>query len=131
MLDVSTVNMNTGGEAFKCLVLSVPKSKKTVIFAAGRGGDPSRYMPLLEGLAQQNYSVVAPTFPKLATAFPSEKELKDRARRIVTARMNMVSLRQFDRVIQASTRTNMYLKGIYLQNIFLNFCWKNQKERLV
>lgn len=91
MLDVSTVSMNAGGEPFKCLVLSVPNSKKTVIFAAGRGGDPSRYLPLLEGLAQHNYSVIAPNFPKLASAFPTEKELRDRARRIVTARMNMVS----------------------------------------
>jgi len=53
-------------------------SRVTVVFAAGAGGDPARYRPLLEHLADNDCRVIAPVFERL---IPASASLDDYARR--------------------------------------------------
>jgi pimeloyl-ACP methyl ester carboxylesterase len=54
----------------------------TVLFAAGRGGDPRRHAPLLRALAERGCRVVAPRFELIASLRPSADDLALRARRL-------------------------------------------------
>ena len=51
---------------------------RTVLFSAGRGGDPRRHLPFLEALAERGCNVVAPHFDMLASPVPSNEELDER-----------------------------------------------------
>jgi pimeloyl-ACP methyl ester carboxylesterase len=50
----------------QALTLGPPGHGRVVLFAAGAGGDPERYRPLLEYLAAHDCQVIAPCFERLA-----------------------------------------------------------------
>lgn len=56
-----------------------------MLFAVGRGGDPSRHRALLEALHARGCDVVAPHADMLATTRPTADELLERARRLRAA----------------------------------------------
>lgn len=70
---------------YEVTVLAPPDAKRTVLFAAGAGGSPTRHGPLLEALAASGCKVVAPHFERLASPRPTETELTERARRLRSA----------------------------------------------
>ena len=52
-----------GAEAFNVTVVEANQtSKRFVLFAVGRGGNPSRHLPLLRSVAALGCTVVAPHF---------------------------------------------------------------------
>ncbi|MFJ1455304.1 alpha/beta fold hydrolase [Nocardia sp. N2S4-5] len=60
------------------LTLGPASSRRVVLFAAGAGGDPERYLPLLEDLAAEGWRVVAPYFARFGTPDPPVDELRAR-----------------------------------------------------
>jgi pimeloyl-ACP methyl ester carboxylesterase len=80
-----TTILQDGSEPFTVSVLMVPESSRAVIFAAGAGGLPERYSTLLHTLADAGCTVVAPHFERLASPFPTDEELRLRARRLTLA----------------------------------------------
>ncbi len=59
--------------------------KVVVLFAAGAGGDPERYLPLLEYLAANGCEVVAPYFERLSGPEATPDELLARPNGLVEA----------------------------------------------
>lgn len=57
----------------------------TVLFAAGAGGDPERYRPLLDLIAGNGHRVVAPRFERLTSPEPPIDELLTRPAGLVAA----------------------------------------------
>lgn len=55
---------------------------QTVLFAAGRGGDPDRHAPLLAALAAAGCLVLAPHLPFLPRPVPDANDLNRRLRRL-------------------------------------------------
>jgi pimeloyl-ACP methyl ester carboxylesterase len=75
------VKLADGGEPFDVTVLEPPQPTRVVLFAAGRGGNPERHLPLLESLAARGCAVVAPHFERLAPVIPTAADLRLRLRR--------------------------------------------------
>ncbi len=74
--------LEDGSELFD---VSVRKSKEfapIVLFAVGAGGNPERYVTLLDTLAESGCTVIAPHFTRLSSPRPTEAELTLRARRL-------------------------------------------------
>ncbi|MEV0354685.1 alpha/beta fold hydrolase [Nocardia sp. NPDC050697] len=68
------------------LTLGPEAPHRVVLFATGAGGDPTRYRPLLERLADEGCRVVAPHFGQFRVpGRPSESELLARPRGLVEA----------------------------------------------
>lgn len=84
-IDVNHVLIDKSGQDLKALILRANTPKRTVLFAAGRGGNPDRHLPLLRHLAEIGNLVVAPQLPMLKTPFPSESELQGRLRCLALA----------------------------------------------
>ena len=57
-------------------------SKRLVLFAVGRGGNPERHLPLLRSVAALGCTVIAPHFDMLTSLVPSKVELDERVRRL-------------------------------------------------
>jgi hypothetical protein len=57
-------------------------SKRFVLFAVGRGGNPSRHLPLLRSVAGLGCTVIAPHFDMLISLVPTKEELDKRVRRL-------------------------------------------------
>jgi pimeloyl-ACP methyl ester carboxylesterase len=66
-------------------IIAADRPRCVALFAAGRGGDPRRHLPLLGALAAQGCTVVAPRLPMLVSTVPSKAELDDRLRRLEAA----------------------------------------------
>ena len=75
-------NVTDGTESFTVSVRESQKTSILVLFAVGGGGNPERYVTLLDSLAQSGCTVVAPHFQQLSSPTITEEELKLRARRI-------------------------------------------------
>lgn len=58
---------------------------RTVLFAAGAGGDPFRHRQLLTRLAEQGLTVIAPQFGRLANSLVGTQELAQRFQRLEQA----------------------------------------------
>jgi len=72
-----------GAEAFNVTVVEAKQtSKRFVLFAVGRGGNPSRHLPLLRSVAALGCTVIAPHFDMLTSLVPSKVELDKRVRRL-------------------------------------------------
>jgi fermentation-respiration switch protein FrsA (DUF1100 family) len=80
-----TSPLSDGSHSFEVLVLEAAQPSRMVLFAAGRGGNPQRHLPLLHSLARQGCTVVAPYFEPLASPVPREDELQSRARSLELA----------------------------------------------
>jgi len=72
-----------GAETFNVTVVeSNQSSKRLVLFAVGRGGNPERHLPLLRSVAALGCTVIAPQFDMLTSLVPSKAELEKRVRRL-------------------------------------------------
>jgi pimeloyl-ACP methyl ester carboxylesterase len=72
-----------GAEAFNVTVIEANQSsKRLVLFAVGRGGNPERHLPLLRSVAALARTVIAPHFDMLTSLVPSKVELDKRVRRL-------------------------------------------------
>ncbi len=68
------------GDGYGSDVLELPaiQPRCVCLFAAGRGGEPRRYLGLLKGLVQQGCTVIAPPMPMLSSSVPTKAELEAR-----------------------------------------------------
>lgn len=72
-----------GAEAFSVTVVEANQtSKRFVLFAVGRGGNPSRHLPLLRSVAGLGCTAIAPHFDMLTSLVPTKAELDRRVRRL-------------------------------------------------
>lgn len=69
----------------KALTLGPAESGRVVLFAAGAGGDPERYQPLLEHLAAHGCQVIAPYYERLTARDATTAELLARPAGLVDA----------------------------------------------
>jgi hypothetical protein len=69
-------------EEFTVSIFQVPDASRTVLFVVGSGGNPCRHMPLLNMLAEQGCTVVAPHFERLTSRLVSAPALALRIRRV-------------------------------------------------
>lgn len=69
-------------ELFQVSVGEAGENYLAVFFAAGAGGDPERYVTLLDAMLETRCKVVAPHFQRLLSSTLSEAELTLRARRM-------------------------------------------------
>lgn len=75
--------LKDGEQSFDVTVLEAAEPARVVLFAVGGGGNPERHLPLLEALAADGCTVVAPHFERItALPPPSEATLLMRARRL-------------------------------------------------
>jgi pimeloyl-ACP methyl ester carboxylesterase len=78
--------LRDGADAFNVTVVEANQtSKRFVLFAVGRGGNPSRHLPLLRSVAALGCTVVAPHFDMLTSMVPTKEELDGRVRRLETS----------------------------------------------
>jgi len=80
-----TSQLSDGPHSFEVMVFEAEQPSRTALFAAGRGGNPQRHLPLLHALAQQGCTVIAPHFEQLASPVPREDEMQARARSLELA----------------------------------------------
>ena len=78
----TTEHLSDAGSPFDVTVVRAEGDQPTVVFAAGRGGSPTRHVPFLERLAAHGLTVVAPHFEMLAPTAPARDELIARLRRL-------------------------------------------------
>jgi pimeloyl-ACP methyl ester carboxylesterase len=72
-----------GAEAFSVTVVEANEiSKRFVLFAVGRGGNPTRHLPLLRSVAGLGCTAIAPHFDMLTSWVPTQEELDRRVRRL-------------------------------------------------
>ncbi|MBC3879076.1 hypothetical protein H8K38_14780 [Undibacterium sp. FT79W] len=67
---------------FTVSIFQPPGASRTVLFAVGGGGNPCRHMPLLNMLAEQGCTVIAPHFERMTSRLVSATELAMRIRRL-------------------------------------------------
>ena len=82
---METKTLQDGSASFQVSLHEASKSAPVVVFAAGAGGHPERYLTLLQALAQAGCTVIAPHFERLTSPAPTQAELACRARRICLA----------------------------------------------
>ncbi|WP_116201817.1 alpha/beta hydrolase family protein [Amycolatopsis circi] len=73
------------------LMLGPARPERVVLFAAGGGGDPERYGPLLEHLAAHDCQVIAPYFERLVAREATTAELLARPLGLVEALLRWAS----------------------------------------
>jgi pimeloyl-ACP methyl ester carboxylesterase len=81
----TTHSIKDGDDTFDVTVLQPGCAVRSVLFAAGRGGNPMRHLGLLQTLASHGALIVAPHFEMLASSIPTEADLTGRGRRLVSA----------------------------------------------
>ena len=78
-----TQQIRDGAEAFNVTVIEAGQTpKRVVLFAVGRGGNPSRHLPLLRSVAGLGCRVIAPHFDMLSSVIPTKEDLYRRVRRL-------------------------------------------------
>jgi len=76
------VVLKDGAGEFTVSVFQGPNASRTVLFVVGGGGNPCRHTPLLNMLAEQGCTVVAPHFERMTTRLVSAPELAQRILRV-------------------------------------------------
>ncbi len=79
---MARITLRDGTGSFNVTALETDRPSRVVVFAVGGGGDPGRHLPLLEALAENGCTVVAPHFDRMVTPSPAESDLLLRARRL-------------------------------------------------
>lgn len=74
-----------GGSEMRVLTLGPTGQRRVVLFAAGAGGDPERYRPLLEYLAKHSCQVIAPYFERFVAGRATTAELLARPAGLIEA----------------------------------------------
>jgi len=67
---------------FQVSVREAEEPTIVVLFAVGAGGDPERYVTLLDTLAETSCTVIAPHFQRLSSPIVTESDLALRAKRL-------------------------------------------------
>jgi pimeloyl-ACP methyl ester carboxylesterase len=75
-------SLQDGEESFEVTLLESEHAVRTVLFAVGAGGNPQRHQPLLEALASEHCTVIAPHFERIVSPLPTQASLLLRARRL-------------------------------------------------
>lgn len=70
--------LQDGANVFDVTFVEAHEPKRFGLFAAGRGGNPLRHLPLLHALAASGCTMIAPHFPMLFSAAPARTELEAR-----------------------------------------------------
>lgn len=81
------------------LVIQADRPTHIGLFAVGRGGNPTRHLPLLQSLAARGCTIIAPHSEMLPSPIPTKAELDARIRGLETA-------------LDAEARTDLPLVGI-------------------
>lgn len=81
----ATSTFATTSGAFDVTVLRSGTGGRSLVFAAGRGGNPLRHAGLLQDFADRGFLVVAPHFDMLASPIPTPADLTERGRRLAAA----------------------------------------------
>ncbi len=82
---MQTRMLQDGTESFEVSVHEAPVHSQLVLFAVGAGGQPERYVTLMDTLAESGCMIVAPHFDRLVSPDPGEEALTLRARRLSLA----------------------------------------------
>jgi pimeloyl-ACP methyl ester carboxylesterase len=85
MAAMTTRSIKIDGDIFDVTVLQPASAVRCVLFAAGRGGNPTRHLALMQTLAAHGASVIAPHFEMLASLVPAKAELMKRSQRLAAA----------------------------------------------
>jgi pimeloyl-ACP methyl ester carboxylesterase len=85
VIDMTTSSTKNNVDGFDVTVLRPDAVVRCVLFAAGRGGNPTRHLGLLHTLAARGALVVAPHFEMLESPVPTKAELMERGRRLALA----------------------------------------------
>lgn len=72
------INIQMQDATVEALFHKADAASRCVVFAAGRSGTPDRFLPFLEFLVDQGCTVIAPYFERMASSFPTERELSIR-----------------------------------------------------
>ena len=86
----NTLTLYDGEDSFDVLNIGAAHGTHTVLFAAGRGGDPARHQAMLHSLAKRGCNVIAPRLAMLASPFPTQDELLTRSRRLAQAASSLI-----------------------------------------
>ncbi len=86
----STQQLTDGQNTFAVTLIEAEQPAGVVVFAAGRGGSPLRHLGVLQALAGQGYTVVAPHFDMLPPVAPTKQDLDTRIRRLHLAMQQYV-----------------------------------------
>ena len=92
-------SVRSNGKEFTVKRLEARQPSCVVFFAAGRGGNPVRHLPLLRAVAQQGCTIIAPHFEMLISLTPAKEELD--------ARMEMLQI-----VLRLYSHAHQTLVGI-------------------
>lgn len=83
--DAEVMSVNAETDAFSLTRIEADQARCTVLFAAGRGGNPGRHRPLMDRMAERGCTVIAPHFEMLAPSFPSKADLDKRILRLAAS----------------------------------------------
>lgn len=86
----STQQLTDGQNTFTVTLIEAEQPAGVVVFAAGRGGSPLRHLGVLQALAGQGYTVVAPHFDMLPAVAPTNHDLDTRIGRLHLAMQRCV-----------------------------------------
>lgn len=81
----SVQQIRSSDDVFDATVFETDHPFCVMLFAAGRGGNPSRHAALLEHMAGLGCTIIAPHFDFLTTPIPSAAELDRRLQRLEAA----------------------------------------------
>ena len=85
-MKISTETLEAGENRFDVTLLAPSgRPRRAVLFAAGRGGHPGRYLGLLKALAMEGSLVIAPHFDMIASPMPSAADLDVRHNSLIAA----------------------------------------------
>jgi pimeloyl-ACP methyl ester carboxylesterase len=85
--DVTAVQVTEGNETYTVTLIEAEHPTRVGLFAVGRGGNPLRHLPLLQAVAKQGCTVVAPHFEMLSSTIPTKAELDLRIGRLEASAM--------------------------------------------
>jgi pimeloyl-ACP methyl ester carboxylesterase len=86
---MTRVTLEDKESTFEAIHLEAINPTRIVIFSVGSGGNSERHLPLLNFLADNSCTVIAPQFERIVSSIPSASELLLRSRRLQIA-MNFV-----------------------------------------
>lgn len=72
---MNKINLKAKDMSFEALLIRAVNPTHRILFAAGSGGNPERYLPLLTAFAEKGCTVIAPYFERIPSSTPSQDEL--------------------------------------------------------
>lgn len=72
---MNRITIKSDGTSFEAALHPSTSPQRAVLFAAGSGGNPERHLALLNDLANNNCTVIAPYFERIISPIPSAEQL--------------------------------------------------------